>query len=42
VMSGTEQHSKAELETIIHQYGGTKVQYPSPATFCVLAERESK
>lgn len=42
VMNGTKEHDKPELETLIVQYGGTKVQYPfAESTFCVLAATQT-
>jgi hypothetical protein len=41
VITGDEEKSKSELETLIHEYGGHKVQYPGPQTFCAIAGRES-
>lgn len=41
VITGDEEKSKSELETLIHEYGGHKVQYPGPQTFCAIAGRET-
>jgi hypothetical protein len=41
VITGDEEKSKSELETLIHEYGGHKVQYPGAQTFCAIAGRES-
>ncbi|KAL6068764.1 DNA ligase, variant 2 [Balamuthia mandrillaris] len=41
VMSGDHDLSKQQLETLIHEYGGTKVQHPTASTFCVIAARET-
>lgn len=42
VMNGTKDHDKPELETLIVQHGGTKVQYPfAESTFCVLAATQT-
>ena len=42
VMNGTKEHDKPELETLIVQHGGAKVQYPfEGSTFCVLAATQT-
>eukprot|EP00005_Dracoamoeba_jomungandri_P014120 CAMPEP_0174278718 /NCGR_PEP_ID=MMETSP0439-20130205/61635_1 /TAXON_ID=0 /ORGANISM="Stereomyxa ramosa, Strain Chinc5" /LENGTH=611 /DNA_ID=CAMNT_0015371163 /DNA_START=565 /DNA_END=2397 /DNA_ORIENTATION=+ len=41
VMSGDNKHSKSDIERVIYQLGGARVQYPNPRTFCVIAGREN-
>ncbi|NP_001081114.1 DNA ligase (ATP) 4 [Xenopus laevis] len=41
VMSGTDQHSKADLENIIAKCGGIVVQNPGADTYCVIAGIEN-
>lgn len=40
IMNGDEEHSKIHLEKLIHQYGGSCVQYPDEETHRVLAAKK--
>uniref|UniRef100_A0A8C3SL56 DNA ligase n=1 Tax=Chelydra serpentina TaxID=8475 RepID=A0A8C3SL56_CHESE len=41
VMTGTENHSKSELESKIAESGGNVVQNPGPDTYCIIAGIEN-
>ncbi|KAG2456580.1 DNA ligase 4 [Polypterus senegalus] len=41
IMSGNSEHSKAELEKAVAQYGGIVVQNPGKDTYCIIAGIEN-
>ena len=41
VVNGPPSHTKQQLERKLVEMGATIVQYPTPQTFCVVAEKEN-